>query len=429
MITTEGYGKLSEAEMTDISKKKQELSIMILSEDFKESKIGKKFIKNQCNRLNHMLCNTMNIRQEVLDVLDMDKTANSDEDAFFKKVAHTIVCYLLDDRVEETQGFPMDFLKCVYNIETTRKKLQKWAEEVSSNIDINNIKSVDDIKGIDCAGNPLYTAEFSFKVRNEIKNILCWALYTEVVCNPKIEDKYDFLNKNFSFGKEKQFNILMNILYIVATNVSLTLNNENDENTYQESYVNKIETKLIVLEEDNEELNKQIEKAEENNEVLLKKIKTLEEKNEELKNLINKKDKELLKQEHDGSMIKNIEVDKPEIKEEIQEELIEVPNEEIEEITNESIDSTKKLLFVGGHTSTVKKLKDLYKNSEGISNCTTVCSANYLRKLDGIVFLTNFISHSLYKKIRNAAETNGCKWVHCPNENVDLIVKEINGNL
>jgi alanyl-tRNA synthetase len=195
--------------------------------------------------------------------------------------------------------------------------------------------------------------------------------------------------------------------------------------------INKyLEKENNVITKDNKELRQQLEMNQSETEKLLNKIKSLEEKtnelqkkNDELQKTIYKKDKELSHKECQSSSTKNIKTGNVASDKMFKEEIIEITNKKIE---IENIDTTKKLLFVGGYIPTIRKLKTVYKNSENIMNCSAICSANYIKSFDGIVFFTNFISHSLYEKIKNVAKSNNCKWIHCHSDNIDLIVKEIN---
>jgi hypothetical protein len=417
MIIVENYENfMNELENADFNKKKKDLAVMVMSKEFKTSKIGEKFLRNTYFRLNNVLVNRMGFPKSITELLekpcedDISNIAN----CFLQNVTHLVFYSITfyDFIFKETKGFPMEFLKSLPDIKNMVDKILPKKE--------SNFKEDYGLK--------LFERSFTSKVYSQIEDLVCFALYSEIINNPKMLSKADFLTKKFSFGKTREFNLLLNICYIIANNVSLTFNDENNSNIFTQTDINNLEKANSKMVEENKKLKQQIETKQSETERLLNKIKALEEKNNELQKTINKKDKELLKKEHQVSSIKNIETVNSKIQKAPKEEVIEVTNEEIKEVEIESIDTDKKLLFIGGHTSTVKKLKNLYKNSDGITSCSTMCSANYIKKFDGIVFLTNFISHALYEKIKNVAKPNNCKWIHCHSDNVDLIVKEINKN-
>jgi hypothetical protein len=278
--------------------------------------------------------------------------------------------------------------------------------------------------------NELFGASFTFKVYSQIEDLIRFALYSKMIKDPKMLDKSDFITKKFSFGEVGEFNLLFNVFYIIATNISLSVSDENNDSIMLLEINKYLEKENNVITKDNKKLRQQLEMNQSETEKLLNKIKSLEEKtnelqkkNDELQKTIYKKDKELSHKECQFSSTKNIKTGNVASDKMFKEEIIEITNKKIE---IENIDTTKKLLFVGGYIPTIRKLKTVYKNSENIMNCSAICSANYIKSFDGIVFFTNFISHSLYEKIKNVAKSNNCKWIHCHSDNIDLIVKEIN---
>lgn len=81
--------------------------------------------------------------------------------------------------------------------------------------------------------------------------------------------------------------------------------------------------------------------------------------------------------------------------------------------------SGKKILFLGGSPSTVKKLKKIFPDASFIDKKSSLIPDN----VDLIVVLTNHIGHSLTQKLE--ASNSMAKIINCNCTNVDLITQQI----
>lgn len=102
-------------------------------------------------------------------------------------------------------------------------------------------------------------------------------------------------------------------------------------------------------------------------------------------------------------------------------------NNKQNEHDNSEIDFNKKFVFIGGCFNTVKQLKNLFKNayfydSENEIDKFVITSDDTI-----IVYLTDFMSHSTYYKVKNMCENT--KQIHCPNSNVVRVLDTISANI
>ena len=84
-----------------------------------------------------------------------------------------------------------------------------------------------------------------------------------------------------------------------------------------------------------------------------------------------------------------------------------------------------KILFIGGHQNEQQKLQYIFKNAEFFDKCSMNIQANYLSKFDYVVFLTHYMSHSLYHKVKGIAEISNVPYIHCEFNNIKLIIEHI----
>lgn len=108
---------------------------------------------------------------------------------------------------------------------------------------------------------------------------------------------------------------------------------------------------------------------------------------------------------------------------------------EIEELSNiisllttpnegKSLDTSAKILFVGGKEDLYSNLNMVFPNAKHISTESKDIGFDYINGFSKVVFLTSYMSHSLYYKIKNMlnADMPVC---HCDKRNMDLICREI----
>lgn len=90
------------------------------------------------------------------------------------------------------------------------------------------------------------------------------------------------------------------------------------------------------------------------------------------------------------------------------------------------VDFDKKFVFVGGHFNTVQQLEKLFCNACFYSREAEV-DKDAIRSADGIVYLTDFMSHTIYYKVKNLSW--GISQVHCTGSNVLKILEAIAENI
>lgn len=96
--------------------------------------------------------------------------------------------------------------------------------------------------------------------------------------------------------------------------------------------------------------------------------------------------------------------------------------------TNENeIDFDKKFIFVGGCFNTVKQLRDLFQNAYFYDNETGIDKFVVTSDDAIVVYLTDFMSHSIYYKVRNMCEKT--KQIHCPSSNIVRVLETISANM
>lgn len=96
------------------------------------------------------------------------------------------------------------------------------------------------------------------------------------------------------------------------------------------------------------------------------------------------------------------------------------------ESSEDEIDFDKKFIFVGGCLNTVKQLRDLFQNAYFYNNETEIDKFVVTADDVVIVYLTDFMSHSIYYKVRNMCGKT--KQIHCPSSNIVRVLETISAN-
>lgn len=91
------------------------------------------------------------------------------------------------------------------------------------------------------------------------------------------------------------------------------------------------------------------------------------------------------------------------------------------------IDFDKKFVFIGGCFNTVNQLKNLFQNAYFYDNENEIDKFVITSDDVIIVYLTDFMSHSTYYKVRNMCEKT--KQIHCSNSNIVRILDTISANI
>jgi uncharacterized protein YlxW (UPF0749 family) len=161
------------------------------------------------------------------------------------------------------------------------------------------------------------------------------------------------------------------------------------------------------------------------------KLEQLQEENTKLQNTLNKHEKQAINNEKIDTLNKRIKT-LTEQNAQLRQAIANPTTEDFDEFEDmpddRAININRNLLFIGGHTTTLDKLQNIYSKADYVSNETTEINQNYMNNFEGIVFLTDFLSHNLYKKIKKLADKYKIKYIHCKNNNVDLIVDDIENN-
>ena len=98
-----------------------------------------------------------------------------------------------------------------------------------------------------------------------------------------------------------------------------------------------------------------------------------------------------------------------------------------DELSVNEIDFDKKFVFVGGCFNTVKQLRDLFQNAYFYDNETGIDKFVVTSDDAIVVYLTDFMSHSIYYKVRNMCEKT--KQIHCPSSNIVRVLETISANM
>lgn len=100
---------------------------------------------------------------------------------------------------------------------------------------------------------------------------------------------------------------------------------------------------------------------------------------------------------------------------------------EVNEADENKIDFDKKFVFVGGCFNTVKQLKNLFKNAYFYDDVATTNKVDLTSDDVVVVYLTDFMSHAIYYRIRNMC--NDVKQIHCNSNNIVRVLETIAENM
>ena len=186
-------------------------------------------------------------------------------------------------------------------------------------------------------------------------------------------------------------------------------------------------------------VNKRMDEILEDNANLEEKITELEDNNNKLKIELNKyaskKEKVIYKEDKSriselNKVIKSKDAYISELEQKVEElsyvnDMVKQNNSE--DINENEIDFEKKFIFVGGCFNTVKQLKNLFSNAYFYDNESEIDKFVITSDDAIVVYLTDFISHSTYYKVRNMCEKT--KQIHCPNSNIVRVLDTISENI
>lgn len=107
------------------------------------------------------------------------------------------------------------------------------------------------------------------------------------------------------------------------------------------------------------------------------------------------------------------------------EQLFSERNREKNGTTSSSIDYSLPFLFVGGHYSTVDKLRFLFPNSRFIFNDKEVPKILDLSTCKAMFVFTSFVSHTLYNKTKSMCKSAGIPVIHVNHSGLKAVLGEI----
>lgn len=107
------------------------------------------------------------------------------------------------------------------------------------------------------------------------------------------------------------------------------------------------------------------------------------------------------------------------------EQLFSERNREKNGTTFSSIDYSLPFLFVGGHYSTVDKLRFLFPNSRFIFNDKEVPKILDLSTCKAMFVFTSFVSHTLYNKTKSMCKSAGIPVIHVNHSGLKAVLGEI----
>lgn len=94
-------------------------------------------------------------------------------------------------------------------------------------------------------------------------------------------------------------------------------------------------------------------------------------------------------------------------------------------IENLNIDFDGRYIFVGGHYSTVAKLRKLFPNAVFILKETETIQPNMLKDLDHVVYLSRFMNHCMYKNVRDKVKGTNIPEFHSIKIGCEAILKDM----
>lgn len=185
-----------------------------------------------------------------------------------------------------------------------------------------------------------------------------------------------------------------------------------------------VRNRLTELIDDNDRLENELKKEQEENSRLRNELYFAENKKERVKVITdNSKIIELNRE------IRRKDIEIEALKKKIDElsAIHEIIENKQNKDNNSEIDFEKKFIFVGGCFNTVRQLKNLFSNAYFYDNESEIDKFVITSDDAIVVYLTDFISHSTYYKVRNMCEKT--KQIHCPNSNIVRVLDTISENI
>ena len=90
-----------------------------------------------------------------------------------------------------------------------------------------------------------------------------------------------------------------------------------------------------------------------------------------------------------------------------------------------NIDFNAKYIFVGGHYSTVAKLRKLFPKAIFILKETETIQPNMIKDLDHVVYLSRFMNHCMYKNVRDKIKGTNIPEFHSMKIGCEAILKDM----
>ena len=84
-----------------------------------------------------------------------------------------------------------------------------------------------------------------------------------------------------------------------------------------------------------------------------------------------------------------------------------------------------KIVIIGGHCHLQKFLRDMFPHVRFVDAEPMAFDSNLVRTADIVCYLTNHLSHSTFKKVKNIATNCDIKQVYHRTNNVNFIYKTI----
>lgn len=287
----------------------------------------------------------------------------------------------------------------------SRFKIAKFAENATGILVLHNWETDDSEK------HNTFCSYIENELRKEIRN----HVVAKIIENPAIESSNYVTQLEFL---PKDYYLILSSVMQSAINY-IILRQDGNYTPQAVDFYGMLQNKNNVISQTVEKIE-QLQKENENLKRQLSKVSNHKEKIVERKVLID--NPELLRE----NKILNEE------NERLQSEIKELENliiiaEDRESKQNEAFHHIRndKILFVGGHQNEQQKLRFLFPNAEVFDKCSMNIQANYLLRFDYIVFLTRYMSHSLYHKVKGMADMQNVSYLHCSHNNITMIIDEI----
>lgn len=287
----------------------------------------------------------------------------------------------------------------------SRFKIAKFAENATGILVLHNWETDDYEK------HNTFCSYIENELRKEIRN----HVVAKIIENPAIESSNYVTQLEFL---PKDYYLILSSVMQSAINY-IILRQDGNYTPQAVDFYGMLQNKNNVISQTVEKIE-QLQKENENLKRQLSKVSNHKEKIVERKVLID--NPELLRE----NKILNEE------NERLQSEIKELENliiiaEDRESKQNEAFHHIRndKILFVGGHQNEQQKLRFLFPNAEVFDKCSMNIQANYLLRFDYVVFLTHYMSHSLYHKVKGMADMQNVSYLHCSHNNITMIIDEI----